>query len=297
MKEQGQVIIAILLTLLVALTIGLTITQRSISDVTTSTQTEESSRAFSAAEAGLEKSIQSGTALGTVDLGNASSIVQTTRSLLPTGSEALEYPPIGKETIAQFWLADPNSSADPNNLTPFYQGSSFDFYYGDENLSSSSTDLPAVEVNVITKSGNTYSSYRYFYDSSQSRVFSNGFKTSTCGGTSQTDGIITSSSPTIKSKFYCRVTVPPVIGGCSSPTCNPYVGTPILVRARVLYSNASQKIALAPTGAGKLPPQAELYTSTGLSGQSQKVLQTFRMKYVVPPFFDFAIFSAGDIQK
>src|SRR5258708_9711539 len=59
-SQNGQIVVVLVLVMLVALTIGLAITLRSVSDVTTSTQTEQSSRAFSAAEAGIERAIQDG---------------------------------------------------------------------------------------------------------------------------------------------------------------------------------------------------------------------------------------------
>ena len=53
-SQSGQIVIILLLLMLVILSIGLAVTQRTITNVSTSSQTEQSSRAFSAAEAGLE---------------------------------------------------------------------------------------------------------------------------------------------------------------------------------------------------------------------------------------------------
>ena len=58
MKEKGQIILILLLVMTVALGVGLTIVQRSLTDISTSTKVEQSSRAFSAAEAGIEKALQ-----------------------------------------------------------------------------------------------------------------------------------------------------------------------------------------------------------------------------------------------
>lgn len=290
MRESGQIIIILLLMLLVALSIGLTITQRTITDVTTSTQNETASRAFSAAEAGLEQAVQDQLS-GTIQLGNNSSVTVEPPRILPVGGVALEYPPVGKETIAQFWLADPASPT----FTPAYRGESLYFYFGNENLSITSPDseLPAVELTVIVSENGTYKSYKYFFDSKPNRS-SNNFNNASCGGLIQTNGVVTSSSEA--SKFYCRVRLP---DDCS-PGCQAYPGTgisvPVLVRARILYSDINQKIALGPTG-GTFPPQAQSYTATGVSGESVKKIQLFRMKNVVLPFFDFAIFSAGNIEK
>src|SRR5258708_37498979 len=95
--QNGQIVVVLVLVMLVALTIGLAITLRSVSDVTTSTQTEQSSRAFSAAEAGIERAIQAGptgpqTTSFTLD--NQSSAQVVLSANLPRTNQALEYPPV-----------------------------------------------------------------------------------------------------------------------------------------------------------------------------------------------------------
>jgi len=46
-----------------------------------------------------------------------------------------------------------------------------------------------------------------------------------------------------------------------------------------------------------LPPQARKLIATGISGQTQRRIQVFRLDKVVPPYFDYAIFSTGEINK
>lgn len=308
MRQTGQTIIILLLIMLVALSIGLVVTQRSLTDLTSSTQTDQSSRAFSAAEAGIEQAIQlcpPGVACNnipasdkTIQLGNQSSSDITISGALPATGQLLEYPPIKKEEFAQFWLASPEDINDTSNS---YNEASFEFYFGniyDYSSSSYEAEQPAVEVNVVLKDeSGKFGPKRFYLDSNNTRRDKNGFISTvpTCraGGYAKTTVNLTNASD---SNFYCRATIsyslsspcfPGSTGGCR----------PILVRVRPLYSNLAHKMAIEPNPGKSLPPQASIYTSIGNSGQSQKTIRVFRMKYVVPQFFDFAIFSAGPINK
>lgn len=293
-SQSGQIVIVFLLIMLVALTVGLTITQKSLTSVVTSTQTEQATRAFSAAEAGIAKAIQQSDAsiplpTGSIDLGNQSSTRVSAKSV-PAGTEALEYPPIDKSLVAQFWLANPETG-DPNVFfIPAYTHTDFELYFGDpvvvnRDIAKDPASKPAVEITVVTENGpGNYLSFKKFIDSDSVRTDSNSFVTpGSLGGGCSTYAIITTASPP-DSAFYCKA----LISG--------YTGTPVMARVRLLYSRSKQKVAIRPTR-GSLPPQAVIFNSTGLSGESQKTIQVFRLKYVVPLYFDFAIFSAGDIQK
>ncbi len=56
-KKNGQVLILVLLIVVVALAVGLSVASRNITNLRTSTQSEQSQRAFSAAEGGVESVI------------------------------------------------------------------------------------------------------------------------------------------------------------------------------------------------------------------------------------------------
>lgn len=57
-SERGQVLLAVILVAVVALTIGLSLVSRSITNVRVATQSEESQRAFQAAEAGVQRALE-----------------------------------------------------------------------------------------------------------------------------------------------------------------------------------------------------------------------------------------------
>lgn len=330
MKEKGQIAIIILLFMLVALTIGLAATQRSLTNITTSSQSEQSSRAFSAAEAGLQRSIAafspivlsganpSPPPINESELGNSSNANVTLVNNLPRPEEALEFPPIGRDAIAQFWLANPLNQIDPNppcstatlfwtkNTGSFsnchfaYSGSYLNIYWGNGNPIS--TPAPAIEVNLVAQTATGFVSHRYFFDDPakgrNSGANSNNFTSVTAsnpnpGSCSSLLPIHTSSSvnsSVADRNFYCRASIP----------IDP-AEVPVIIRARILYSESQEPIAVEPVGGCgtncSLPPQAAIYTSRGFSGQSQKTLQVFRQPFYVSPLLDFALFSAAIITK
>jgi len=312
MKQQnGQVAIILLLFMLVALTIGLAATQRSLTNISTSSQTEQSSRAFSAAEAGLQRSISAvdpvilpppavpptAPDIQESELGNGANASVNVVTDLPRSGEALEYPPIGRDTIAQFWLADPTNNSSnwdkaTGNFTNHrfaYSGGSLDIYWGNSNPISN--PAPAIEVNYIFQPANdTYSSKKFFFDPDNSRTAGNNFTPVSAGNCSllpiHTSLSIDGSAATTDRSFYCRSTI--TIAAAE---------TPVLLRIRVLYSNGNEPIAVVPASGFSLPPQAAIYTARGYSGQSQKILQVFRQPFYVSPLIDFALFSPALISK
>lgn len=299
MNQKGQVVMIMLLVMVVALAIGLSIIGHSISDVSTSSKTESSARALSAAEAGIEKALASTQLLGTINLSgtltNQSTATVNWISVLPVSGYALEYPPFGKESFAQFWLSSPASTP----VTSFYTRGNFDLLFGTpKDYAGDEENKPAIEVHVVIKrqgGGNDYYSKKYHYDSyfngTNLTRNTNGF--TKCFGNSFGTGVFVNDG-TRQGNFYCRVTVPP--SGSYLESQNDF---PVLVRVRILYSNYSHPVALQPTGGsgGVLPPQAATYTSTGVSGNTQRELQLFKQRNVVPYLLDYVLFSASSLQK
>lgn len=302
-SSQGQVVIILLLIMTVSLAIGLSIIGRSISDISTSTNVENSSRAFSAAEAGIEKAMQQGqsnaqenVSIAVTDLGNNASADATASLNLPLSRKGIEYPPIAKDSVAQFWL----SNLEPNASFSFlskYTLTSFKLYFGDSALDYSgvnSGDKPAVEVNVILTNGTSYLARRYFIDSDNSRADLSRFGKCTyiLGSTTLDHLQAVTNENTTPSKFYCSVTID------YSENTGYY---PVIARVRPLLSNKPHPIALISSDPsstnGILPWQANVYTSTGSSGNTQRKIRVFETKKNIQFFFDYALFSASQLSK
>lgn len=280
-RQRGQVILLLILVMTVALAIGLSIVQKSLVDISTASKVEQSSRAFSAAEAGIEKALKGDPSCQDCQTftDTSSSIKEITgTNLIPpvaaAGSRqvALEYPPLAKEDVAQVWLADYNSTSNPP--TSHYSQTTLDIYWG-----NSSQDKAAIVLTLIYHDGTKYTSTKWYLDHA-SETRNNGFdKTTPCGGTSLPG-------------YQCYKQIPLPAGM-------------MLIRAKLLYNTTSQPFAVqaavtcptAPCTTYSLPSQAKEIISTGVSGETQRKVKVFLENKVVPHYFDYAIFSAGEISK
>ncbi len=282
-KQKGQVLLALILIMTVALAIGLSVVQKSLVDVSTSTKVEQSSRAFSAAEAGIEHALRGGSTTSLPSLGSNNAQIKeiTGGNLIPavppvnTRQDPLEYPPLAKEDVAHVWLAAFDSTSNPPTL--FYKQTSLDIYWG-----NSAINKAALELTLVYYDGTLYQSKKWYLDHSITRSPVNNFEqVAACGG--HTLGLNT---------YQCKKTL--------SFTPQQAAGL-MLIRVRLLYNEASQPFAVQAVGTCEkecsIPPQAKILTSTGISGETQRRVQVFQIQKVVPTYFDYAIFSAGAINK
>ncbi len=302
-NDKGQAILALILIMTVALAIGLSVVQKSLVDVSTSTKVEESSRAFSAAEAGIEKALQPGSTCGANCISfseNSSKADVAGGNLIPcipgspgctqtSGQQqvSLEYPPLAKEEVAHIWLANFDSKDNPP--TEVYKQNSLDVYWG-----NSQTDKPALELTLVYFESSGYKSKKWYLDS-DAISHANNFDTASCPG-----GIIVGSNT-----YQCHVKIGDATGDPSFSKNGVLLPSLMLIRARLLYNTTSQPFAVqapypcAGTSGNNcfIPPQARIFTSTGISGETQRKVKVFQIQKVVPPYFDYAIFSLGAISK
>lgn len=288
--QKGQIILILILIITVVLAVVLSIVQKSLVDVSSSTRIEQSSRAFSAAEAGIEKALKGDKNLQSFPENN-SSITQIFDSgfypyTVPnTPQLPLEYPPLAKEDVAQVWLADPAATL-PTCGAPnvCYTQNTLDVYWG-----NSSTDRAAIELTLVYHDGTQYKSRKWYLDhNSAIRTPPNGFNTVSCGGYT----LITNTN------YQCLLR----LGIGSAGSFNEALPSGLmLIRARLLYNITSQPFAVQAVGSCasgcNIPPQARILFSQGASGDTQRAIQLFQEYQVVPPYYDYAIFSAGDITK
>jgi len=286
MDNKGETVLILILVMTVALAIGLSVVQKSLVDVSTASKVEQSSRAFSAAEAGVEKALAESTTTTHVTptfSDNSSQVTAIVDSgLMPTvpatGDQqvVLEFPPLTKEGVAQVWLADFNSTTNPP--AAFYTQNSLDVYWG-----NSSQDQAAIELTLVYYDGSIYKPNKWYLDQINR---GNGFEVVTCNGNNLV-GVNT---------YQCKKT----LDFSSIKIANPSA-TWMLLRARLLYNTTSQPIAVQAVGTCgqpcSLPPQARSITSTGASGETQRRVQVFQQSKTIPFFFDYAIFSTGIISK
>jgi len=165
--------------MVVVLTVGLAVASRSITSLRTSTEEENSQRAFSAAEAGIEKIIKTGGSISNLSFKNNSTITSATSTEI-SGTQFLLN---GGNTIerndgADVWLVPHDSATDNPIYTNAWTGTSITVYWGSDSTGCSD---PALEIVAIEKSGVNFISKRYAYDPCISRRANNKFTAPTSG--------------------------------------------------------------------------------------------------------------------
>lgn len=306
MRQKGQIVLMLVLVMTVALAIGLSIVQKSLTDVSTATKVEDSQRAFSAAEAGIEKVLSGGGTQKFALEGTSAQVSEIqdsgTLPLLPEVNKRqlpLEFPPFAKEEIIQVWLADPDSNVrlpdcsaiDATKHSPICYGqSTLDLYWGNSQTDKAALELTLIYYDNVSK---TYKNDRKWFLDWDSADRLNNFDKVNCPGSIVAEGSLD------KISYSCHIKL-----GDGSINAGKNGALPsglMMLRARLLYNTTSQPLAVLAVGTcGKncsLPPQTRKLISVGASGQTQRKVQVFQMNKVIPPYFDFAIFSAGEIRK
>lgn len=154
--QSGQVVLITLLIMAVVLTIGMSIVSRSIVDVKTSQQTQESARAFWLAQGELEKAIRANAESGGTNT-DGDMTYAVTRSDLG-GSTIYTYPEIVKADMPiTVWFVNHNEE-DGSIGNTFVNPGTVKICWGND-----SSRKPAMEVTFVYNDGN-YKVVRYAYD-------------------------------------------------------------------------------------------------------------------------------------
>lgn len=274
-SSSGQVLLIVILTLVVALTIGLSIASRSISNIKISKQNEESQKAFQAAEAGVQQALrqlQSGSQIDTRenDLSNQAtytvqdSDIRETRAnggLLINNGEAVDQA-VGHD----IWLSDyPTYTNAPTSRTlTVYWGTSAQTRC---NGTGASVE-PALELLLLfAQTGNTSNpDFRKFVVDPCNRVQSP--ENARIGAGRSIGGTALRHSYTLD------------ISGATSHG--------LILKAIPIYNSTVIGAAANPA----LPAQGKVIESTGVSGDTQRKLQYFIAYPQIPnELFPYAIIS------
>lgn len=265
--DRGQILLITLLVLTVATTIALSLIGRATLDLSMSNQLEESTRAFDAAEAGIEQALRSGT--GTSGPSTLSPGVTYDVSVNSIGGAAGVYqfshatPENVTETI---WLVSHTADGDLDE-TPFYTSPTIDLCW------SQGTTPAALVVAILYREGTdqTYQVARTAVDpSSRGNNFDmTGITTNGCG-----------------LSYYRKVinfaSLGLTLNGASRDTL-------LALRIRPIYADATLAV---DGGAFGIPRQGNVIESTGstATGITRKVIvyQQYRSALTV---FDSVVHS------
>ena len=270
-NNKGQALLLVLLAMAVIITVVLSVASRSITDLVVTTQDEESLRAFSAAEIGVEKALIIGSDIPQTQIGDATYTAEV--GGFPSGSLDYVYPfTVSESESATVWFMshDPTTGqltcSSPNIC---YRRTSVRFCWGE-------TTSPAVEFTFYYESGGVTRIERAAYDPSSSRRASNGFRAPS--GTCRAGGKTYRHSATI---------------AMSSLGVN--ISTLRFARVRALYDDLS--FAAVGLGGSPLPPQGRRVESTGSVGDATRKVEVYALFPDTPSIFDTALFSSGGLSK
>ena len=281
-QNKGQALLLVLFVLAVVLTIGLAPLSRSVSDISISQSGQEPSRAFSAAEAGIEQALIGGSLTG--NLGEA----QFKAEVASSGQDLTYflYPeriPAGQ--LINFWLTSHDASGNLSctNL-PCFSGDTLKVCWGESGTPNNQPATPALEIALFHANGLDFSTVevnRWTFDPNPGRRSTNNFAAplgaSSCGISGQNFAFST------------------------NPLGLP-AGRRLLLLQATLYYNTTTSHPVAfqePTATYTFPSQGQLVTSQGTSGQSSQTIQVFRSFAAPPTIFSsvLAAPSSGSIQK
>jgi hypothetical protein len=245
--EQGQMLLIVVLVMVTVLTIALSVAARSITNTRSSEEAATSEQAFSAAEAGIEKSLTSNSAV----TGSFSNSAKYSTTIITVGG--LSFPlnngePVLKDESTDLWLSTyPGYTNQWNGTINFYWGKPTDSC----TQSESTNTMAALEIIVFSGSTANPQTKKYFYDPCANRVAANNFTN------------VFKSSYTISGQTYAYET----------PTIT--ISTGLFAHITPLY--APSNIAVTNCGcAGGIPAQGTVIQSVGTSSNTQRKIQTYR---------------------
>lgn len=259
--QRGQILLVVVLTMIVALTVGLSVVSRTITNLRISKQSEESQRAFQAAEAGIDKTLESGVSSGSPQsLGNSAQYKTEINN--PSGNAfMLNAGEVVEQDVGiDLWLSDyPNYS---NQVCPSSCTISLNFNITEQSCDSGSGNNTRAGLEIVVLSGSVSNPAvkKYLFDPCPGR-------------TSGADS--TGSGTTIDSTTFQHGVNIPVTSG-------------IIARVVPIYNS----VKVGVTSSVNIPVQGRVIESIGESGETIRKVQYFSSHPQLPlEIFPYSIIS------
>ncbi len=151
-ENRGQVILIILLITTIGLTIGLSLVSRTISDIKVSTQITESSKAFSAAESGIEAALKGTSVGGGGSLNLSGTTANFAVSEYGNSSEPLVFKDVVSGDTRTIWLVKHNDDGgfdNPPDTAGKYDSETIEICWGSKILGEDPPTIPAIETTLL----------------------------------------------------------------------------------------------------------------------------------------------------
>ena len=300
-SQRGQILILFLLVLVLGLAIVLSVASRTVTDLRTSTTSDESNRAYFAAEAGLEEALQEIESTGSLSTPlsldfNDINTTATTQVVAGTGErEVFVYPfPVERDDVAQVMMLN-----DPDDFTDGWLGGELTIWWGTDPAGVNSTNQ-AIEVSVLYHDG-SFQITKFGFDPISGRIPDNNFCSIGSGVTKNSSGDeFTDDASGTTNTFYYSAAVnirSGIISGCGPGQHGPGIvaADPVFLRVRPLYNTDPIPVAVESNdSAFPLPNQAFEVESTGqtVSGVTRKI-KASSLFPALPSIFDYVLFNAG----
>jgi hypothetical protein len=248
--QKGQILLIVVLIMVTTLTIGLSVAVRSVTNIRTSQDAADSEKAFSAAEAGIEKSLTNNSAATGIFSNNSS----YTTSIITVAGESFALnngEPVLKDDSSDIWLSSYPTYVNQwsGNLT-IYWGQASDVC----TQSEATNTMAAVELIVLSGAPANPQLTKYALDPCDQRSLVNNFQYITPGG-----GIVNGQNY----EYSYRI---PVTQG-------------IFIRVVPLYAPS----LVAVSGCcNAFPAQGIVVSSTGTSNTTERKIVSYQYYPMIP---------------
>ena len=266
----------------VILTIGLAVASYSITDIKISQQEEESAKAFSAAEAGIEQALKlspSGTDEFSVAVGDITARVKPEIQGGGTNFDfgATKFP---SGELANVWLVEHDENGEIDATTHLSFNSLITLCWGSSTTIDDST--PALELALVYKNATgDYKVIRQGYDPNFGRTVGFDAPDDLDGGNCSANLAFAKKNINLASGNF----------GLKASD------VPYLLRLKLLYNTSDQPLAVASDN--NFPSQGKCYESSAkveTSGITRKIRQC-QFFQAPPEIFDYVLFTTGDLVK
>jgi Tfp pilus assembly protein PilX len=258
--QRGQILLVIILFMVVILTIGLSLAARNITNISESTADENSQRAFSAAEAGIQVALEANQNISETNIDPQTTYKAEIQVIRDTEIALNNGMAIRKNNPADVWLSN----------YPGYQdkwSGELTVYWGNA-ASTDPCSEAALEIAVVSGTDMASPIMRQSaYDPCESRRSTNNF----------TAPEMASGSYTIDEKEYKYRAI-----------LAPSISNGIIARIIPLYANA----LLGVSGDSALPVQGRVIESIGSAGDTQRKIVVVQEHPKLPPeMFPYVLFT------
>lgn len=273
----------LLLILVVTLTVGLSVVSRTLTNVREASTTERSTRAFNAAEAGVEVALRNDlgallsgnpqATLAPVSVGNANSTVTISK----TGGTSQPYEPvkaINKDDVIQLTL----NGGTADGIFLYWSKKHTDEQRACDS-SNPSNGPAAMEVTIVSWPGGASTSYP---------ITRSNYNPGGCNNyASLQNGFTDPTQDPDPNGYLARQQI-------AFPT--PLSDVRIM-RLRPIYNKASIKVVpytnSGGPGTGTIPVQSYRVRSEGVAGDTKRVVEVERSVGSIPALFDYVLFNGS----